>query len=298
MADTLNSDRGGLAAQPRLPAPAKLNLFLHVVGRRADGRHELQTVFQLLDFGDELDLQPRRDGQIILHTCLPGVAAEQDLCVRAARLLQQHGQTALGVDIRCIKRIPMGGGLGGGSSDAATCLLGLNALWNLGLSLEDLAELGLSLGADVPVFVRGRSAFGEGIGERLQPIELPERWFCVVTPDCHVSTAEVFAAAELTRDTPIVTISDLLAQRAQLHNDCWPVVASRFPEVRRAFELLSAHGDARMSGTGASVFLPCENRDQAAAMAAQVPDDWQVFIARGVNQSPLHAAAAGLIIGV
>ncbi len=289
---------GGLGAHARWPAPAKLNLFLHVVGRRADGRHNLQTLFQILDFGDELDFTLRDDDRVVLHDALPGVAADDNLCVRAARLLQARMTTPRGVEIHCIKRIPMGGGLGGGSSDAATCLVALNALWGVGLDEDELAQLGLSLGADVPVFVRGRSAFAEGVGEQLTPVTLPEPWFCVVTPDCQVPTGDIFAAPELTRDTPPLTISGLLAHTAPVGNDCWPVVASRYPAVRRAHDSLSRFGAARMSGTGASVFLPCDTRDQALHVASQMPRDWRVFVAQGLNQSPLQAMAYGLRTGV
>lgn len=277
----------GLGLSARWPAPAKLNLFLHVLGRRDDGRHELQTLFQILDFGDELEFRLRSDDQINLLNLIAGVAAEDDLCVRAARALQTLSSDVVGVDIRCRKRIPMGGGLGGGSSDAATCLVALNQLWGLGLSEDELAELGLSLGADVPVFVRGRSAMAEGVGEKLFPVELPEPWYCVVTPDCAVPTGEIFQAPELTRDSPQLKISDLLAQYAELRNDCWPVVASRYPAVRRVHEVLSRHGKARMSGTGASVFLPCADRNQALRIASALPEDWRAFVAQGVNQSPL-----------
>lgn len=288
----------GLGAQMRIPAPAKLNLFLHVLGRRSDGRHELQTLFQLLDYGDELDFAVRDDGVIRLLRPAPGVSEQDDLCWRAAALLQQRSGTTLGVDIECIKRIPMGGGLGGGSSDAASCLVALNRLWGLDYDLPTLAQWGLELGADVPVFVLGRSAFAEGVGEKLQPLELPEPWFCVVTPDCHVSTAAVFGAPELTRNSPPVTISDLLAHRVAVRNDCWPVVASRFPVVRQAHERLSAFGDARMSGTGASVFLSCTSRAEALDVAGKMPDNWQVFVARGLNISPLHEAVKRLNLGV
>ena len=294
----LSAPQAGLGAQSRWPAPAKLNLFLHVLGRRADGRHNLQTLFQILDYGDELDFVLRDDEQIVLHDALDGVAAEDNLCVRAARLVQAHMTRPRGVDIHCIKRIPMGGGLGGGSSDAATCLVALNALWGVGLDEDSLARMGLGLGADVPVFVRGRSAFAQGVGEDLTALALPEPWYCVVTPDCHVPTGEIFAAPELTRDTPPLTISDLLAHTVPVGNDCWPVVASRYPAVRRAHDSLSRFGAARMSGTGASVFLPCDTRDQALHVASQMPRDWRVFVAQGLNQSPLQAMAYGLRTGV
>lgn len=288
----------GLAAQGSWPAPAKLNLFLHVVGRREDGRHNLQTAFQLLDYGDELDFALRSDEQISVQPALQGVTFEDHLCVRAARALQARMARPRGVDITCRKRIPMGGGLGGGSSDAATCLVALNQLWAVGLDEDELAEIGLSLGADVPVFVRGRSAFAEGVGERLTPVSLPEPWYCVVTPDCHVPTGEIFAARELTRNTAPVTISDLLAHTTELGNDCWPVVASRFPTVRHAHERLSEYGVARMSGTGASVFLQCADRNTALQIAAKMPENWQCFVAQGLNQSPLQTRANEQTTGV
>ena len=282
----------GLGEQARWPAPAKLNLFLHVVGRRPDGRHNLQTIFQILDFGDELEFDLRDDDRVSITPALPGVEPEQNLCVRAARALQARMDVPRGVDIHCRKRIPMGGGLGGGSSDAATCLVALNQLWGVGLSVDELAEIGLSLGADVPVFVRGSSAFAEGVGEKLTPLELPEPWYCVVTPDCEVPTGEIFSAEELTRDTPPVKIADLLVHTTEFGNDCWPVVASRFPAVRHAYERLSEHGPARMSGTGASVFVQCADRDSALQIASTMPANWQAFVAQGLNQSPLLLRAS------
>ena len=294
----MDPEMNGLGRHARLPAPAKLNLFLHVLGRRDDGRHALQTLFQLLDFGDEIDLVPREDGLIMRATDDVRIPGDEDLCVRAAHLLKRHTGCASGVSIHVKKRIPMGGGLGGGSSDAATCLVGLNALWGLGLDLDELAGLGLRLGADVPVFVRGQTAFAQGVGEQLTPLPQPELWFCVVTPDCHVSTAEVFAAPELTRDTPALKISDLLAHQADLKNDCWPVVARRYAAVRAAFDLLSRHAPARMSGTGASVFAAFGSREEAMRVATTVPEDWSVFVARGINRSPLHEAVKQLTTGV
>lgn len=288
----------GLGRQARWPAPAKLNLFLHITGRREDGRHTLQTVFQILDYGDELDFALRSDSQISLQPALAGVDPQDNLCVRAARALQARMARPQGVDIQCRKRIPMGGGLGGGSSDAATCLVALNQLWDVGLSLDELADIGLSLGADVPVFVRGRSAFAEGVGEKLIPLDLPEPWYCVVTPDCQVPTGEIFAARELTRNTAPMTISDLLAHNAALGNDCWPVVASRFPTVRYAHERLSEYGTACMSGTGASVFLQCAERNEALQIASKMPENWQAFVAQGLNQSPLHTRANEQTTGV
>ncbi|BFN29720.1 4-diphosphocytidyl-2-C-methyl-D-erythritol kinase [Pseudomonas sp. SCT] len=269
-----------------LPAPAKLNLMLHITGRRADGYHELQTLFQFLDHGDELGFRLREDGEIRLHTELPGVDHDSNLIVRAARLLQRTSNCSLGADITLLKRLPMGGGIGGGSSDAATTLLGLDYLWNLHLGEERLAELGLSLGADVPVFVRGRAAFAEGVGERLQPVDLPEPWFLVIAPQVSVSTAEIFADPELTRNTPAITVRSLLAGGG--HNDCQPVVEKRYPEVRNALSLLNKFVPASMTGTGACVFGSFPNEGEADKVRRQLPDTLPSFVARGRNVSMLH----------
>jgi len=269
-----------------LPAPAKLNLMLHITGRRADGYHELQTLFQFLDYGDELVLRPREDGQICLLTELPGVDHDSNLIVRAARLLQRESGCALGADIQLTKRLPMGGGIGGGSSDAATTLVGLDHLWNTRLGEDRLAELGLNLGADVPVFVRGRAAFAEGVGERLQPVDLPEPWFLVIAPQVSVSTAEIFADPELTRNTPAITVRSLLAGGG--HNDCQPVVEKRYPEVRNALSLLNKFVQARMTGTGACVFGSFPNEGEADKVRRQLPATLPSFVARGRNVSMLH----------
>ncbi len=269
-----------------LPAPAKLNLMLHITGRRADGYHELQTLFQFLDYGDELLLRPREDGQIRLLTELPGVDHDSNLIVRAARLLQRESGCALGADIQLTKRLPMGGGIGGGSSDAATTLVGLDHLWNTRLGEDRLAELGLNLGADVPVFVRGRAAFAEGVGERLQPVDLPESWFLVIAPQVSVSTAEIFADPELTRNTPAITVRSLLAGGG--HNDCQPVVEKRYPEVRNALSLLNKFVQARMTGTGACVFGSFPNEGEADKVRRQLPATLPSFVARGRNVSMLH----------
>lgn len=269
-----------------LPAPAKLNLMLHITGRRADGYHELQTLFQFLDYGDELLLRPREDGQIRLLTELPGVDHDSNLIVRAARLLQRESGCALGADIQLTKRLPMGGGIGGGSSDAATTLVGLDHLWNTRLGEDRLAELGLNLGADVPVFVRGRAAFAEGVGERLQPVDLPEPWFLVIAPQVSVSTAEIFADPELTRNTPAITVRSLLAGGG--HNDCQPVVEKRYPEVRNALSLLNKFVQARMTGTGACVFGSFPNEGEADKVRRQLPATLTSFVARGRNVSMLH----------
>ncbi|MCG6541515.1 4-(cytidine 5'-diphospho)-2-C-methyl-D-erythritol kinase [Pseudomonas sp. KSR10] len=275
-----------------LPAPAKLNLMLHILGRRDDGYHDLQTLFQFLDYGDELSFTPRTDGQIRLHPELPGVAHDDNLIVRAARLLQTHSGCSQGADIELIKRLPMGGGIGGGSSDAATALLGLDHLWRTHLGEERLAEIGLSLGADVPVFVRGRAAFAEGIGERLQPVELSEPWFLVIAPQVSVSTAEIFSDPELTRNTPAITVRSLLAGGG--HNDCQPVVERRYPEVRNALSLLNKFVPARMTGTGACVFGSFPNKGEADRVCRQLPADLPAFVAQGRNISMLHRRLAQL----
>ena len=275
-----------------LPAPAKLNLMLHILGRRADGYHELQTLFQFLDHGDELTFTARTDGQIRLHTDLPGVDHDSNLIIRAARLLKTHSGCTLGADIALIKRLPMGGGIGGGSSDAATTLLGLDYLWQTHLGEDRLADIGLALGADVPVFVRGRAAFAEGVGERLQPVELSEPWFLVIAPQVSVSTAEIFSDPELTRNTPTITVRSLLAGGG--HNDCQPVVEKRYPAVRNALSLLNNFVPARMTGTGACVFGSFPNKGEADKVCRQLPADLPAFVAQGRNISMLHRKLAKL----
>lgn len=267
------------------PAPAKLNLFLHITGRRTDGYHLLQSVFQFLDYGDELSFAPRSDGQVCRVDALAGVAEADDLTLRAARSLQQLSGTSLGVDIHINKRLPMGAGLGGGSSDAATTLVALNQLWSLGLSLERLSELGLKLGADVPVFVRGQAAWAEGVGEQLTPIELPEPWFVVVVPPCHVSTAEIFAVPELTRAAQSIKIPAFLD--GQGINVCEAVVRKRYPDVDKALNWLAQYSQSRMSGTGACVFAPFADEADARRVLQQLPGAWRGFVAKGLNRSPL-----------
>ena len=276
------------------PAPAKLNLFLHVIGKRADGYHSLQTVFQLLDHCDEIFIETTDDGQIRRPEGLAGIAPEQDLVVRAARLLQAESGSRLGAELRVHKRIPSGGGLGGGSSDAATVLVALNRLWGLDWPAGRLAELGLRLGADVPVFVHGRSAWAEGVGERLTPVELPVAWYLVVCPDCAVSTAEIFSDPELTRDSPETTISGFLSAGGR--NDCEPVVRRRYPAVAAALDWVAARSagrPARLTGTGGCVFAAFDAAEQARAALEGLPARWTGFVARGLAESPLLARAVG-----
>ncbi|MGM0594058.1 MAG: 4-(cytidine 5'-diphospho)-2-C-methyl-D-erythritol kinase [Pseudomonadota bacterium] len=267
------------------PAPAKLNLFLHITGRREDGYHLLQTVFQFLDYGDTLHFSPRNDGAIHRLNALPGVAEADDLVVRAARLLQQHTGCRLGADIRLDKRLPMGGGLGGGSSDCATTLVALNHLWGLGLESDTLAELGLSLGADVPVFVRGQAAWAEGVGEILTPVSLPQPWFVVLIPPVEVNTGKIFCDPQLTRDTQALKIRDFLAGHGK--NDCQAVVSQHYPAVAEALDWLGQHGKAMMTGTGACVFAAFETQQQAERVLAARPQQMEGFVARGRNRSPL-----------
>lgn len=278
------------SASRQWPAPAKLNLFLHITGRRADGYHELQTVFQLLDVGDVLTFEVVQGGAIERVNALAGVPAEQDLVVRAARLLQATSGCHHGARIRLIKRLPMGAGLGGGSSDAATTLVALNQLWGLDLSRERLCALALQLGADVPVFVQGHSAWAEGVGERLQPIELGARCYLVVTPDCHVNTGEMFRLPELTRDCPPITIAEFF--RGACINVFESVVARHYPAVLEAMAWLSDHGKPRMSGTGASVFIEFADVATAQRVRAEVPSKWRAFVARGIDVSPLLSMTA------
>lgn len=267
------------------PAPAKLNLFLHVLGRRSDGYHTLQTAFQFLDYCDTLDFTCRMDGQINRVNDIPGVPAEQDLVVRAARLLQQYCGCEFGVDIAVHKRIPMGGGLGGGSSNAATTLVALDRLWDLGLPQQVLAEIGLRLGADVPVFLFGHAAWAEGVGENLTAVNLPEPWFLVISPPCHVSTAEIFTAPELTRDSKSIKLCDFLAGTGE--NVCEPVVCNRYPVIAQALDWLEQYAPARMTGTGACVFAAFEQESEALGALEKLPQSWTGFVARGLNRSPL-----------
>ena len=267
------------------PAPAKLNLFLHVVGRRADGYHLLQTLFHFVDYGDSLHFSPRDDDQIRLVSPLPGVPPESDLTVRAARLLQAQTGCRKGVNISIEKRLPMGGGLGGGSSDAATVLLALNHLWQLDLPRQRLQEIGLTLGADVPIFVFGRSAFAEGVGEALQPVDVPPAWYVVLEPPVQTPTAVIFNAPELKRNTAPIRAADWEPSRCR--NDLEPVAISRFPAIADALRWLSAFGEARMTGSGACVFARFEHREMADAVIGKLPAGMRGWVAAGINRHPL-----------
>ncbi|MBU2099014.1 MAG: 4-(cytidine 5'-diphospho)-2-C-methyl-D-erythritol kinase [Gammaproteobacteria bacterium] len=275
-----------------LPAPAKLNLFLHITGRRTDGYHLLQTVFQLLDYGDELSFSLRDDDLIRLHCDNPELSGDNNLVMRAALMLRDHCDCHQGVDIELIKHIPAGAGLGGGSSDAATTLVALNRLWQCGLSQQQLAGIGLNLGADVPVFVNGRSAWAEGVGEQLTPVPLPALYYLVLTPACHVSTSAIFSHQELTRDTRPIKMAAFLA--GQSRNDCEMLVRTLYPEVNAALEWLGKFAPARMTGTGSSVFAGFDDEASARAVLAQLPSDAQGplrnisgFVAKAVNHSVL-----------
>ncbi|KVD88903.1 4-diphosphocytidyl-2C-methyl-D-erythritol kinase [Burkholderia sp. ABCPW 14] len=293
MTDTTRSLRDCLA-------PAKLNLFLHITGRRPDGYHELQSVFQLLDWGDTLHFTLRDDGKVSRRTDVPGVPEATDLVVRAASLLKAHTGAEAGVDIEIDKRLPMGAGLGGGSSDAATTLLALNRLWKLDLPREELQALAVNLGADVPFFVFGKNAFAEGIGEALQQVELPARWFLVVTPRVHVPTAAVFSDKSLTRDSKPITITDFLAQQSRNagwpdsfgRNDMQQVVTSKYAEVAKVVEWFYNLTPARMTGSGASVFAAFTSKAEAEAAQAQLPAGWNSAVTGSLSEHPLFAFAS------
>jgi 4-diphosphocytidyl-2-C-methyl-D-erythritol kinase len=277
-----------VSARAWWPAPAKLNLFLHINGRRADGYHDLQTVFQLLDWGDEIGIEVTDDPHIERIEGPAAIDPAADLAVRAALALQRATGARQGARIRVRKRVPVGGGLGGGSSDAATVLRVLNRLWGTSLAPAELASLGLALGSDVPIFVHGSSAWAEGRGEKLTPLELPEAWYLVVHPGVAVATAEIFQAPELTRNSPIITIRAL--SPGQTRNDCEPVVRSRYPAVAAALDWMGARATARLSGTGSCVFASFASAADAERVAARVPDEWSARVARGLNRSPLLAA--------
>ncbi len=278
-----------ITAAPKLTllSPAKLNLFLHITGRRPDGYHNLQTLFQLLDYGDILSFTLRNDSEINLSPELTGVAFEDNLIIKAARLLQNRQNALLGADIHLQKYLPLGGGLGGGSSNAATTLVALNQLWQCGLNCSQLQALGLQLGADVPVFINAQTAWAEGIGEHLQPIELPRDWFLIVQPNCHVSTKAIFSHKDLTRDTPAIKVAAFFEQGGR--NDCQALVRKLYPPVDEALNWFEqARHTAQMTGTGACIFAPFATAEEAKAVQIELPKQMPSFIAQGVNQSPLY----------
>lgn len=276
-----------------VPAPAKLNLFLHITGRRPDGYHTLQSIFQLLDYGDTLEISNRDDGQLNLRCNEPALNDDNNLVLRAARVLQTLSGTDRGADIMLHKRIPAGAGLGGGSSDAASTLAALNRLWNLQLPRQELARIALPLGADVPVFVMGESAWAEGIGEQLSPVELPEKYYLVLTPPCHVTTAAIFSHQELTRDTSPIKMHAFLT--GQSRNDCEPLVRQLYPPVDAALRWLSDYAPARMTGTGASVFAAFDEQSTAREALRALHNSAEMtgigvrgFVAKGINRSALY----------
>ena len=271
----------------RVPAPAKLNLFLHITGQRDNGYHDLQTIFQFVDYGDELAFRRRNDTLLTLSPAIEGVPFEENLIIRAARMLQERSAQPCGADIELTKLLPMGGGLGGGSSDAATTLLALNQLWDINLSLDELASMGLALGADVPVFVRGEAAFAEGVGECLTPVpELEEPWYLVVCPQVHVNTGKIFQHEGLTRDTDPINIRTALRQGGR--NDCQQVVTMLYPEVGNALNLLNKFSFAKMTGTGACIFSSFGSEKEALRVSDQLPADYVTFVAKGSNLSKTH----------
>ena len=269
-----------------LSAPPKINLFLHITGRRDDGYHNLQTLFQLLDGGDQLTFTLTDNPAIRLSPQINGVDEADNLIVRAAKILQDKTNCSQGCSIVLDKKLPMGAGLGGGSSNAATTLLALNALWHCDLPISELAEMGAKLGADVPVFVQGYSAFAEGIGDRLTAFDIAECWYLIITPACSVPTAEIFSHPQLTRHSPPIKIRALSEE--QYRNDCQAIVEHLYPQVKEAVEWLTNHGKPMMTGTGASVFCRCASEAEANKVLAEVPQHWSAFVARGVNRSQVH----------
>jgi len=269
------------------PAPAKLNLMLRITGQRSDGYHLLQTVFQFIELCDWITFHPVDDGRVSLQKPIPGVPEADDLIIRAAKLLKAETGCEQGVRIEVEKNLPMGGGLGGGSSDAATTLVVLNALWGLQLSMEKLMELGLTLGADVPVFVYGYSSWAEGVGEKLERIDIPEQWFVVIKPNCHVDTKEVFLSKDLTRNSKSIRIADFIAGQHQ--NDCLGVVRERYQSVKDALVDLSEFSEARLTGTGACVFAQFDSEEAAVSAYRSLRKKWQVYLVKGVNESPLFS---------
>lgn len=284
-----------------VPAPAKLNLMLHITGRRADGYHELQTIFQFLDHSDQLSFQNREDSELTLSPEIEGVNFEDNLIIKAARSLQHHEKATnktCGANIQLEKILPMGGGLGGGSSDAATTMLALNSLWQLELSIEELAEVGIKLGADVPVFIKGQACWAEGVGEKITPLpELVENWFLIACPDAHSDTGEIFSHKELTRDSEILNMRHALEGQAAntVRNDCQFVASKLNPEIGKTLNLLNKFGSANMTGTGACVFLSFASESKATKVASKLPAELTTFIAKGTNLSSAHKVLFGSV---
>lgn len=274
----------------KYPAPAKLNLMLRVTGRRDDGYHLLQTVFQFIELSDWITFYPVEKGNIYLKNPLPSVPENTDLTIRAAQLLKAETNCPLGVCIDVEKNLPMGGGIGGGSSDAATVLVALNTLWQLNLSQEKLMNLGLRLGADVPIFIHGKAAWAEGVGEQLTDISIKEQWVVLIKPNCHVNTGEIFSAKELTRNSKSIKIADFVA--GQYQNDCVSVVCQRYPLVESALLDLSNFGESRLTGTGACVFALFDSKEEAQIAYQSLQNKWQVYLTKTVNKSPLYLALA------
>lgn len=268
------------------PSPAKLNLFLHITGQRTSGYHDLQTVFQFIDLYDDIHIRTTEKSDIELLTPIAGVANKDNLIVKAAELLKKSSGCSLGAEIKIDKILPMGGGLGGGSSNAATILLALNALWQTNLSLAELAKLGLTLGADIPIFIHGYAAFAEGIGEHLTPVSPTEYWYLITRPDCSISTAEVFQSEGLTRNTPKISVDDFDIDLC--HNDCQTLVIKHYPKVAKLLAWLVEYAPSRMTGTGACIFSRFPTENEARLIQSQLPDDVSSFVAKGLNQSPLH----------
>jgi 4-diphosphocytidyl-2-C-methyl-D-erythritol kinase len=277
-----------IGATPWLLSPAKINLFLHINRRREDGYHELQTVFQLLDYGDRMRVKLREDDCINLHCANFDLEQHENLIDRAATLLRHHCSEKRGADIWLEKKLPVGGGLGGGSSNAATALLALNHVWGLGLGLPSLAKLGLQLGADVPVFVLGRSAWAEGIGEIIEPVAIEPTYYLILKPQCEVSTAQIFSHQELTRNTSRIRIAPFFEQGGR--NDCEPIVTTLYPEVGAALKWLARYSPARLTGTGACVFARFQSLSQAEEVLTVLPEEFKGFVARGIDESPVHKA--------
>ncbi|GGA78832.1 4-diphosphocytidyl-2-C-methyl-D-erythritol kinase [Neiella marina] len=271
-----------------LPSPAKLNLFLHINGRLPNGYHELQTVFQFVDYGDTMTFEPRDDGEVILITEFDGVAHDDNLIVRAARLLQQHTGCQQGIQISIDKILPMGGGIGGGSSNAATVLLACNYIWNTKLPLEELAQLGLQLGADVPVFVHGKATFAEGVGEKFTDVDPEQPWYLIVYPSVHVNTGTIFNHPDLPRSTAKLVSTDIKPN--ELGNDCQQLVAKTYPQVEKALRWLLEYAPSKLTGTGSCVFAPFQTQQQAHQALLDLPEPMTGFVAKGCNTSPLHTA--------